>query len=658
LIAAATLLLCISGQFNSGPVPDLKTGKCLAVSELGKEIGLELEVPGTLDSQIVFIKSGSAAKEETLTKLAESLNGSAKQENGVWKITRSQAAITEEAKREHTLKSQAIKKALDLELAAHSDDPEKWAKDLVSRYGQGWFDQSLTATAAFLRDLLKTIGPEELAKGQLVTGRVWSNQPTIAERSFPSGFNSAFQTYTSKNQQLGRLLEKRGDVKWDSWTKDGPVGQAIYPKPVSVVHLITSGWTDRLSANLWLFGEDGKQLDFATVTLRLTHDKSAVFRGGKTEFDISEDIKSLFFKKEESPQLVSKEVGEERKKRFSKEPLDVIAGALLAQAAEIHGLKVVSPMPDDLHRVIVANPPKTTEDLFALFATAGVVFTEKDGWLIGRLSARPAQLGRLNLDRPQLKLWLERSSRLGLEWVREECRLAYVSGDGYFGNTLDDWLRMEVISPIHGHYILWPNVDVHMRMLLGSLSDQEWEATLAGGAISVAPGTARGNWILSRSIGTLILRRVDDMALPDLMKAGTVSLANGLPVGSSLRLKIGQIKAVRGGRWPNSILPLANVPSNMAYLVNEVNDSELSTAISGPHTIGFTGDLSLELRYGSSLNIIESIKLEGFTQLKEGIWFTDWPKEWKDEVTKGVKAIKDRSDQTGTARPPATFWLK
>lgn len=148
------------------------------------------------------------------------------------------------------------------------------------------------------------------------------------------------------------------------------------------------------------------------------------------------------------------------------------------------------------------------------------------------------------------------------------------------------------------------------------------------------------------------------MPLPDLAKAGTVSLSNGLPVGSSLRLKVGQMKAVRGGRWPHSTLPLANVPSNMAYLVNQVNDSELSTAISGPHTIGFTSDLSLELRYGPSLNIIESITLEGFTPFKEGIWFTDWPKDWRDEVTKGVKAIKDRNNQDASARPPVTFWLE
>lgn len=484
MISAAILTLCLSGQPKNIPAPDLKTGKCLSVSELGKEIGLELEVPGALDSQIVFIKSGNAAKEEALIKLAESLNGSAKQENGVWKITRSQAAITEEAKREQTIKSQAIKRALDLELAAHSDDPEKWVNELVSRYEQGWFDQSLTATAAFLRDLLKTIGPDQLAKAQAATPIVWSNSPTVAERSFPNGFNSDFQSYISRNQQLGRLLEKRGDVKWDSWTKEGPVSQAIFPKPVSVVHLVTSGWSDRLSANLWLFSADGQQLDFANLNLRLGFEANIHFKGSESELLITDEVRNLFVKKEESPRLVSQELGEERRKRFSKEPLDVVAGALLAQAADIHGLKVVSPMPDDLHQVIVANPPKATEDLFGLFATAGVMFTEKDGWLFGRLSARPAQLGRLNLDRPQLKLWLERSSRLGLDWVREECRLAYVSGHGYIGNTLDDWLRMEVISPIHGHYILWPNVDIHIRMLLGSLSDQEWEAALSGGGRS------------------------------------------------------------------------------------------------------------------------------------------------------------------------------
>lgn len=487
-----------------------------------------------------------------------------------------------------------------------------------------------------------------------MSGTVWSSQPTVAERTFPAGFGTALQNYYERNKQLGRILEKRGDVKWSF---PGPINQAIFPKPIFAVHLTASRHSNNFHAVLNLFGEDGFILASASLILTLEPEVVTGFKGGDDPLQFSPELAKLLEKKAPG-QFVSRLTAEELKSRFLMEPLDVVVGPLLSQAAEIHGYKVASPLPDDLHQVIASAPPNTTKELFSLFAAAGLTFNEKDGWLIGRLSQKPASLGKVNLDRLQLEQWLERSGKLGVEWLREECLLAYVSGPGYIGNSLDDWLRYEIITPFHGQFVSFPNVVLSTRMLLGSLTDQEWSAALKGQPIPIAPGSDRARLMRARIVGTLSLTRIDQRKFVEYARAGTVAIPIGLPVGSHLRLSLGQLRAIMGGKWKKYPILLTSVPGNMAYMVKEATDAEISAAISGPHSIGFRVGLGVELRYGTELKVDDDFELTGFTPLKEGIWFTDWPKEWKDEVTKGVKAIKDRSDQAGTARPPANFWLK
>ncbi len=651
MIAAATLLLCLSGQLDSPLAPDLKTGRSFPVSELGKEVGLEVQTPGVLDSQIIFVKSGNSPKEEILARVADTLTCDLKQERDVWRLSKPQAVAAEEAKRASEISARAIGKALKTESERFSYDPEEWAKKLLAGHAEGYVDYSFTAASALLRDLLNVIGPEGLTELNSMSGTVWSSQPTVAERTFPAGFGTALQNYHERNKQLGRILEKRGDVKWSF---PDPINQAIFPKPIFAVQLTASRHSNNFHSVLNLYGEDGSILATAALILTLEPEVVTGFRGSEEPLEFSPEIAKILEKKAPG-QYVSRQTAEELKSRFLREPLDVVVGPLLSQAAEIHGYKVAAPLPDDLHQVIASAPPKTTKDLFSLFAAAGVTFKEQDGWLIGSFSLKPASLGQVNLDRPQLKQWLEKSGKLGVEWLREECLLAYVSGPGYIGNSLDDWLRYEIITPIHGQFVLYPLVASSTRILLGSLSDQEWGAALRGQPIAITPGSDRSSWMLARSTGTLILSRVDGKELADIAKTGTVAIPNGLPVGSQLRLTVGQLRAMMGGRWKNHPILLTGVPGNMADLVRDVTDAEISAAISGPHAIGFQVGLGVELQYGKELKIDDDFKLTGFTPLKEGIWFTDWPKEWKDEVTKGVKAIKDRSDQTGTARPPATY---
>lgn len=162
MIAAAIFTLCLSGQLDSPLAPDLKTGKSFPVSELGKEIGLEVQTPGFLDSQIVFVKSGSSTKEEIFSRAADALVCESSQEQAVWRMTKPQAVADEEAKRASEISARAIRKALKTESERFSYDPEEWAKKLLAGHAEGYVDYSFTAASALLRDLLNIIGPEGL----------------------------------------------------------------------------------------------------------------------------------------------------------------------------------------------------------------------------------------------------------------------------------------------------------------------------------------------------------------------------------------------------------------------------------------------------------------------------------------------------------------
>lgn len=620
------------------------------MSELGKEVGLEVQTPGVLDSQIIFVKSGNSPNEEILARVADTLTCDLKQERDVWRLSKPQAVVAEEAKRASEISARAIRKALKTESERFSYDPEEWAKKLLAGHAEGYVDYSFTAASAFLRDLLNVIGPEGLTDLNSMSGTVWSSQPTVAERTFPAGFGSALQNYHERNKQLGRILENRGDVKWSF---PDPISQAIFPKPIFAIHLVVSRHSNNLHSVINLYGEDGSIVANAALILTLEPEVVTVFKGSAERLEFSAEIAKILEKKAPG-QYVSRQTAEDLKSRFLMEPLDVVVGPLLSQAAEIHGYKVASPLPDDLHQVMASAPPKTTKDLFSLFASAGVTFKERGDWLIGSLSLKPASLGKVNLDRQQLKQWLEKSDKLGVEWLREECLLAYVGGAGYIGNSLDDWLRYEIITPFHGQFVSFPNVVLSTRMLLGSLTDQEWSAALKGQPIPIAPGSDRARLMRARIVGTLSLTRIDQRKFVEYARAGTVAIPIGLPVGSHLRLSLGQLRAIMGGKWQKYPILLTSVPGNMAYMVKEATDAEISAAISGPHSIGFRVGLGVELRYGTELKVDEDFELEGFTPTKEGVWFTDWPEEWKEDIKQWVKEIKDRSDQSGAARPPVT----
>lgn len=627
-----------------GPLSDLPR-------EVQRYAEARLTIDPVLERRVVCIHAMSEDLSSTLKALSRSIGAELVTKSGGFHLRVDKDEIKRRADTEQLAREQRISRYLETNERQANLTADDVAKGISELKAQSVAHLAPTLAKSLHLKLLASIGPKTLAQIPHYAPQIWSNQSTIAELSLPTSTESHLNEYKAKLKDLKKIVEAWDPSSFGPNNFEGVIRPILNQKDVGRLQLGYANYGTSFFTVLNIFDDRGNRLTF-----NHEHDEPdwrtiPAYKGTDDPLILEPGLLKLL-EETEVPFRATAERVSELLELINSEPHALITQPLLRQIANRENASFAVELTDRAFRDLADKPPKTSKDLCLRLAGSGISLELKNGWLTSRLTL--ASHGHeLSLERDSWRKWIGGAKLTGREWLRAEAVLAAKNGRGFAWSPLDNWVRSRVLMSLRAETVPSELFPLPVLRSLGKLSEAEWNSFILGKEVSVGSGTSIADLLLSFANETLALEAVPGRRpLLDFEKAGTVSLQNGFPVGSKLRLSQISEPAWKAPEFGPVPVRLTSLGSRIGNEISSFGLPEVRARISGKGVFGRLLFDIITISYGPHLLLNLNTYGSDFRPESGLISFDDWPEESRSSFMNSVRQnFEERAPQT-TAKPP------
>ncbi len=625
MLAPLAVALCLQ------PLTLERVGDVASIlAEIGSATGQKLQADPELARCMVFIRFNDAAQPDVLNQLASSLSAEWDKRTQSWKLTRKAELRAEIRRREIAWLQPQIAACMSDE-ANKPASAQAYEKALVAAMitaNRGGQEDTRGPAEGLMFDLMRSVGPVELAKGKAYEIRSFSNRPTASENALPTSSSAVIAKYVKLETDLGLLLSKWGPDRWDTNTRDRIVNPSQNPERIGRVLLDVYRTDGSIYLNATVYGVSGKIHSWGQRIVPLKDGPSTEFSVDGTYHSVTQErqISDRGFggpMRDALPEFVRS------LRPIEYDPLQIQAIPGLLQVAKAR--QILVPLPDLIVPTLLEQKPQSVHAFVEAVKKAGVNLSDGEGWLTGGLRS-PFAIDRMCLPRSLLQRWLTDLQNLQADPFRSSAQLCFACGDAISTSPLDNWYRRSVFYARDGRQGFDLRTPRWLSFFLGSLNDAEWKNLTSGGAILLNSTPARKRWMTDWSNSAALAFQATSRTA-DVYLKGTMSFPNGPPANATLSLDTSTDIFLRGGEFATNWWPLDGYADLTASQIKQPTAEAVAAFMKGPYDLGTQGKLVFRAHFDPNLSLMDEQPVGGITLLHDQLAFANWPTEARKFLT-------------------------
>lgn len=606
--------------------------------------GRRLTVSPELSGVVVYAQ-GRMERQTLLDRLAETVGAEwTKPNERDLRLARTPEAERRLSLEHHSLIDESIRRSLEGQPGL-SDASER-AEAVARRLSAQASGPVRGPAHELMSDLVRTLGANALADLPMFEPVYFSTLRATGTRRFPDATRPLFLQYRQFLREIGRHIALQG----------APQGRTLErlrelqnrPDIASTFVLRATRRPFEIGFSLQVFDPDGREMERLLQQVPIQEAVASVRSAPEEPVELpaaSRTVLRLWH-----AVSLNQQEGAQTLDLLSKmsDPLELQAVPMLRAWVESTGSPVVVALPDRLVPRLAAAQPQNLRQFAEVLAQSGIQVESREGVTVGRLS-QPLLAPMSNLNRAEWHRYFERlragspipSRARGLLGVTDE--LAFRANNREFVEWMDAFVHKAQGRDEAARLV----VDAPMLLLIGHLSDFEWESLLRGESRRLGIDPNRRRWAYQLA---LMAVPTSDAPISDIGSLPPLLLPHGVPRDASLALAIEEVILVHPERFP--LRGGLDMWVNTHLMRGGSTTLESLEGFLGTTDLFSMPELTIRLDYSPRLHFSGLLHRGQPEPIAAGVALSGWPAQYRARAEEYLRTLAGMIQEAGLSTAP------